>query len=120
MPRLMQAAFWGAIAFTFICAELPAESLPQLELWDKLQHFGAFFVLASLGAFAYPDRPFRTVGAGLAAFGVLIELVQALPFVHRDAEVLDVVADVIGITVALVPLRLFGLPKYRRAHEPGR
>ena len=78
------------------------------------------FVLASLGAFAYPGRPFRTVGAGLAAFGVLIELVQALPFIHRDAEVLDVVADVIGIAAALVPLRLFGLPKYRRADEPGR
>src|SRR5690242_10734944 len=108
MPRLMQAAFWGAIVFTFVCAEIPADYTPQLGLWDKLQHFGAFFVLASLGTFAYPGRPFRVMGAGLAAFGVLIELVQALPFIHRDAEVLDVVADVVGITVAMVTLRLFG------------
>ena len=118
--RLWLAAFWGAMALTFVSAELPTEYAPALNIWDKAAHFGTFFVLASLGAFSYPARPFRVVGASLTAFGVLIELVQALPLIHRDAELLDVVADVLGIAAALIPLRLFGLPKYRRADAAGR
>src|SRR5689334_4417918 len=118
MPRLLQAAFWAAIAFTFICAVVPQADAPQVPAWDKAVHAVCFFVLTGLGVAAYPRRV-GWVFAGLAFFGALIELVQAIPAVHRDAEVPDWVADLIGIAAAGVP-GLFALPKIRRVEDAGR
>jgi hypothetical protein len=36
--------------------------------------------------------------------GASIEIIQALPFVHRDCDVVDWVADSLGVAAALAPL----------------
>lgn len=60
---------------------------------DKILHFVAFLTLGGLGAVAFPDvRLARIVGA-LAAFGALIEVVQAIPALGRDSEVVDLAFD---------------------------
>jgi VanZ family protein len=72
--------------------------VPLVEhVWDKAKHVAAFAVLATLTDFSFPRRgfDFRKVSA-LLAYGVFIEVVQYfLPY--RSAEVLDVVADSIGL-----------------------
>ena len=100
------ASFWGAVAFTFACAEMPARLSPQLFPWDKAEHFLAFYVLASLAAAAYPRVPLIIVALWLSLFGATIELVQALPIVHRDCDIWDWVADSAAIAAALAPTLL--------------
>jgi VanZ family protein len=60
---------------------------------DKLQHIFAFLLLAILGEWAYSQVRKRYLLLGLAAFGALIEVVQGLPFVGRDRDPLDWIAD---------------------------
>ena len=109
MTRLLllcRLAFFGAAAFTFAMAVAPPGAGPELLPWDKAQHFLAFYVLAVLGAAAFPRQALLAPALALAAFGGMIELVQALPFVGRDAEVGDWAADVVGVLFALAPLAL--------------
>ncbi|WP_435019664.1 VanZ family protein [Tundrisphaera sp. TA3] len=75
--------------------------LPHL---DKVVHFGMFAVLGWLGMYAgrKPGPPrYRGIfllGLGLA---ILSELGQMMPFVHRDAGLDDLAADMTGVIVGL-------------------
>ncbi len=113
MARLLlcfRLALLGAALFTFAMAVAPPGAGPELLPWDKAQHFLAFYVLAVLGAAAFPRQAILIPALALVAFGGLIELVQALPFVGRDAEVGDWLADGVGVLFALAPL---GLARWR-------
>jgi VanZ family protein len=76
---------------------------PGSGLVDRLSHAAAYAVLAIVVLMA-GDRhgPNRwslvlLLGVGLAVFGSLLELAQTV--VHRDAAVLDGLADAIGVAV---------------------
>ena len=101
-----RALFWVAILFTFVSAALPAAHAPQLFPWDKAEHFTAFFVLTSLAGAAYPRVPLVILALWLSLFGCAIELVQALPIVHRDCDIWDWVADSVGIGAAIAAMLL--------------
>jgi VanZ family protein len=60
---------------------------------DKIQHIAAFVTLALLGAWAYPRTRLLHLLIGLSLFGAFIEVVQAIPALHRDSDVLDWLAD---------------------------
>jgi hypothetical protein len=90
----------------------PGDGL-KLFPWDKAEHFTAFYVLMGIGAAAFPRRPLWLVGLLLSAFGGLIELVQAIPFVHRDCDVWDWVADSIGVLAVIAPTLLPGWRTWR-------
>ena len=82
-------------------AVLPqAPGLP-LEVGDKVQHMLAFFTLGALAAAGWRERRLLVLFAALAAFGAAIELFQAIPALHRDAEVLDWLADMAATGTAL-------------------
>jgi len=104
--RLLPYAFWAAALFAFVMASLPKP--PQLpgEPSDKVQHILAFAVLAGLAAAAYPRISLLKIGLGLSAFGALIELVQMIPILHRDADAIDWIADTAAaaLVLMLVPL----------------
>lgn len=88
----------------FILTSLPSESLPSVEISDKLNHFLAFFVL---GFFLNLTLKYQTKFPNLkknillitiivaSGYGLLDELHQLL-VPGRSAEVLDWVADFIG------------------------
>lgn len=75
-------------------------------VWDKLQHFAAFYVLALLLDFSLPGTRFGARKFLLVlAYGAAIEAVQYfLPY--RDASWRDLFADAIGAAayVLSVPL----------------
>ena len=104
--RAFPALFWIALLLSFCAGVAPAGEAPALMPWDKAQHFVAFYVLSVLGALAYPRRSLLAIGAWVAAFGALIELVQALPVVHRDPDFWDWSADVLAIASALATATL--------------
>jgi VanZ family protein len=94
---LYKALFIVALGAIYLLAVLPGDSLPGVQLWDKLQHAMAFFVLAVLLAMAWPEAPlWRVRLLGLMAYGVLIELSQSL-LPYRDASLLDLFANACGL-----------------------
>lgn len=79
---------------------LPQDMAPSLgSLSDKSHHILAFLVLGILLRFAYAIKYWHAF-AVLVCFGILIEISQIFA-VNRSAEVVDVLADVIGIFIGL-------------------
>lgn len=65
---------------------------------DKVNHAFAFFVLAFLVDNAFPRMRFLRVKVWpLIAYGIAIEIIQR--FVARDASLLDLAADGVGISL---------------------
>lgn len=93
----------GWALFILALCSIPGHSVPQSALFtfDKLGHFGMFFIGALLWLRAWPDRAMRVFVAGLA-LSVGTELWQGLiPLIGRSADPLDVLADVVGLAVGL-------------------
>lgn len=103
--RAMRIAFVTAAVFAFVMAVLPQPPRLPGEPGDKLLHILAFAVLALLATLAFPARRVRTIVAGLAVFGALIEGVQAIPALGRDSELADLVADVAAAALIAWPVR---------------
>lgn len=98
----LSALFWLALLFTLVMALLPKPPQVPLAGGDKVLHMAAFAVLSLLAALAFPRRRVIELFAGLAALGALIEVLQMIPVLHRDAEFGDWVADCTAIAVTLV------------------
>jgi VanZ family protein len=90
---LSRFIYWAAMLFAFVMAVMPHPPMLPGEPSDKVQHIVAFIVLAVLGRLAYPETRKRVLLFGLMAFGALIEIAQAIPLLHRDADPYDWVAD---------------------------
>ena len=99
--RYAKPVFWAALLFAYVAAIMPAKEAPQIADNDKVQHMIAFFTLAVLGRLAYVSKPVWLTWVLLAAFGALIEFTQMIPFIHRDAELNDWIADVVALSVGL-------------------
>ena len=96
---IARAVFWAALAFTVVMATLPHPTSLATSS-DKVNHVIAFFVLTALHKLAYRDFGFWRRLLMMAALGGLIELVQMVPALHRDAEWMDWAADVAAALVA--------------------
>ncbi len=102
--RMLLASGWTLIVL--ILCWTPRQHLPtpedQFATWrlphlDKLVHLGMFALFGALWSMACPrgDRAWRIVLCG-AALAALTEIGQLSPYVSRDADVYDALADVIG------------------------
>ncbi len=102
--RLPKLLFWAASAFTFVMAVMPHP--PQLpgSPSDKVEHIIAFLTLAGLSTWAYPRSSWVRLLVGLSLFGAAIELVQAIPALHRDSDVVDWLADTVAAAAMLAAL----------------
>jgi len=105
---LFSCALVFALAKAFV---LPRKAF-RLFHWDKAEHFTAFYVLTVLAAAAFPRRPLLAIAVALSLMGAGIEVIQALPFVARDSDVWDWVADTLAIAAALLPM---ALPRWRKS-----
>jgi VanZ family protein len=105
--RSFRLLFWSAGAFALVMAALPQPPQPPLAPSDKLQHIVAFACLALLGSLAYPRLSALKLLIGLSAFGALIELVQLIPSLHRDSEVLDWVSDTAAASAIILAIGLW-------------
>lgn len=99
--RLTTNLFRGLLAcYLLLLLHLATQSGPDLpvQVWDKLKHAGAFFVLTALVVPAFPGFNLCKRCLSALAFGVLIELTQYfLP--HRQASGLDLLANTVGILI---------------------
>ena len=97
----LRRAFFVCAAFAFVMALLPKPPEIPGEPGDKIQHMMAFATLGALAAAGWRDRALIKLFAWLAGFGAAIEVFQAIPALHRDAELLDWLADMVAAAVAL-------------------
>ena len=101
LRRTLLFLFWAALIFAFVMAVLPQPPRLPGDPSDKIQHIIAFAVLAALAAAAYPRTAVLRILAGLSAFGALIEIVQSIPALHRDGDVVDWIADTLAAAAIL-------------------
>jgi len=103
--RTARGLFWAAALFAFVMAVLPHPPHIPGNPNDKLQHIAAFLTLALLGSFAYPAMALIALLVRLSIFGAVIEVIQAIPMLHRDSDFWDWVADTLAVGVGLLVVR---------------
>lgn len=90
-----------ALAAVTILSLIPGTAVPgPLQFWDKAQHALAFALLTVLGFLSYP-RHLKVLVLSLLAYGGLIELAQATLTTTRFGDVVDWVADAIGVATGI-------------------
>lgn len=100
---LMRVLLIVAGVTAIVMAVLP--NPPQLgpeDLNDKIRHMTAFATLSLLAARGFPQASLWRIGERLSFLGALIEVVQSIPVLHRDCDILDWVADTVAIAAALL------------------
>ena len=95
-----------SIIVAFTLGSIPSsDEMPKVENLDKLLHFSFYFILASF----YQQLMTSKHTIVLAFFiGVSVECIQYfLPY--RSAEFLDLIANLVGILVAVFLVRSFSI-----------
>lgn len=113
--RWLPLVFWTGVLFAVVMATLPQPPQVLGNVNDKLQHMAAFAALAIFAAIAYPKVRLRFIGERLSFLGALIELVQSIPALHRDCDILDWVVDTGAILAALLVVSVIRGLQQRRA-----
>ena len=106
-----------AISLTFIITYLSLKSVSHNGIVyfahiDKVYHSIAYFSLALFWLLGFPkalDSQMLKFGLGVACvvFGIVIEVLQATLTAYRTASLLDVLANAIGVAVAMMVYRYF-------------
>ena len=75
---------------------------PRIAYSDKWFHAITFLLLTIWFSGQYDKSSYWRIAAGMLAFGAFIEVCQRMLTSYRSAEMLDLVADAIGILAGLV------------------
>lgn len=105
VQRYARIAFVLAAIFAFVTAVIPHPPPIPGHPSDVIQHFVAFATLATLSGYGYRRCSATKLFIGLTAFGGLIEIVQAIPALHRDSDIRDLGVDVVATLLALAVTR---------------
>lgn len=106
--------FFSALGAVMTLALLPTSGAQGFTGQDKLLHCITFAVLFLMACQGYPDQTYRKwLYIGLFFYGVSMELLQGQT-AYRSMEILDLVADVLGITLGYLLLTSYAkyFPNY--------
>lgn len=108
IPRPIRLALFVAGCLTILYLSLaPTTAIPQVTLWDKVEHAVAYFGLSMLGVWAFPERV-RRVAIGLVLGGIGVEIAQATMGWGRDGDPLDALANTVGVAIGTALALLIG------------
>jgi VanZ family protein len=100
-PRPIRLGLYAlASAILLVLCILPSDDLPDPGTGDRFEHTAAWFVLTLSGYVLAPNRRFA-IPAYALAYGVFLEVVQGLTPTGRHADALDLVADAVGVALAV-------------------
>jgi VanZ family protein len=106
LARLWWSVGWAMVLYITVSCLEPARYVPNLHLWDKAEHALGFFGMSVwFGGLVRRSR-YPIVAALMLAFGGAIEIAQGTMGLGRDADILDWVADSVGVAVAVALLYL--------------
>jgi len=108
-PALRLATLWWLIGWAMVAVITygtlaPAQYVPDLHLWDKLEHATAFFGMTFWFGGLARRRRYPLLALVMALFGAGIEIAQGTMGFGRDMDVWDWVADCVGIASAFILL----------------
>ncbi|MFT8735844.1 MAG: teicoplanin resistance protein VanZ [Zymomonas mobilis] len=98
----IKVIFWLTLLAAYGLAIMPAADTIHLAPSDKIDHIIAFVTLTILACLGWQKTRSFKIAVGLGLFGALIELTQAIPFIHRDAELADWLADISAVLFVLL------------------
>jgi hypothetical protein len=106
LPGLRYRRLWICLGVLLFCGVaiaclMPGEDLPRIGGSDKFKHALSFGLLAFWFGSIVARTHLPWVGIAVLAFGGLIELLQGAMGWGRDAEWLDMWANLLGVTVGL-------------------
>ncbi len=96
---------------TCLISSVNVPDMPEGIPWDKVVHFGMFFVLSAVSLYDYylyhkrNPKLLPWIFWGFLVpvlYGGVIELLQSKVFIYRSGEILDFIADVLGSLCALL------------------
>jgi len=106
IKNLFRVMFYTALLCILFLATTTIKMSVVESMWDKSNHFIAFFVLYVLLSLAYKNLSIKTKILLLLAYGFFIEIVQAfIPM--RYFSLMDVVADSVGIALGVMAYGLY-------------
>lgn len=98
--RVMRPVFCLLTLFTLTMAFLPKPPATPIDRFgDKFEHMVAFAVLTVAALIGWPQSRRWRIIVLLSALGGMIEVVQAIPVLHRDSDWHDWAADTAAIVV---------------------
>jgi len=101
-PRRVRLALYALAALILlVLCSIPSEDLPDPGTGDRFEHTAAWFVLTLTGFVLAPRRQLAIPTFALA-YGVAIEVLQAVMPFGRHGDLRDLLADVVGIALACV------------------
>lgn len=112
---LESSSYFIAIFLTLFIIYLSLSSLEELNIEitasDKLLHTTAYVALAYSWLFAIKSshNSFKNkiiIGIVIIIFGIIIEVLQTNMSQNRHGDVIDVVANSIGVTIAIVTFNI--------------
>ena len=96
-PRRIRLGLYAlAVLILLVLCVLPSEDLPDPGTGDRFEHTAAWFVLTVTGYLLAPRRVLA-IPAFALAFGVVIEVLQAVAPTGRHGDALDFAADAVGV-----------------------
>lgn len=109
--------FFLAVTFTVAItigslASVKNIGTPQINNFDKIVHFGGYFVLALSWFLTFNGnlkllRQFIVIALLVFLYGIIIEACQWLFTNERQGDILDMLANLGGISIALLIFILF-------------
>ena len=112
LQRLAVWLFWPGVVLIAWGELTPDPPEAFRDIWDKLEHFTAYFGLAAMATLVIGLRRLLVWALlGVVALGGLLEIAQGL--LGRDAELGDVVANILGTLAGLAIAALFVRPADR-------
>ena len=112
---IWRLVFFSALSAVMILALMPTSGVQGFTGQDKLLHCITFSVLFLMACQGYPNQAYRKwLYLGLFFYGVSMELLQGQTD-YRSMEMLDLVADILGITLGYLLLTFYAryFPKHR-------
>lgn len=104
--RWARVGFWCGVGIITVVSVLPGETVPQVGLWDKLQHAISYAAIAALGGAGFGAARARLfIALGLITLGAVLEVAQ-IYVPGRSGEFGDGVANAIGVVAGLAVICL--------------
>ena len=102
-PYIWLSLGWVLVVGVVVGSLLPAPIVHEITppVSDKLMHFTAYFLMMVWFAGLYPRAKHLHVGGALLFLGISLDILQGTATQTRNFELLDIVADAVGIAAAL-------------------
>ena len=106
MLPLRHRRLWVAMSVALVAVVVYGSLTPSLVLpvpgnFDKVEHFSAYCALALWFTGLFQRARYWRVAVALLALGLSMEILQGVMHMGRSAEVLDMVANTVGVVAGL-------------------